>query len=192
MYKTAQKTAASLRRFNLIEVMRIRQVPVYVHWTLAVVIILILCGAVERPGFTAVILCSYIGVLLIHECGHLIAAHLKGCRVLSIKLYPIFGVTCFEQPWSRWDSCVIAWGGVIAQAVVAFPFITWYKLFGFARFDQVNALIAILGFFSVGIALFNLLPVPPLDGATAWGIVPALFGRSRIQKSEQLRKWRHR
>lgn len=191
MYRRTGGTVSVLQRLKLIEVMRIRQVPVYVHWTLAGLIILILCGAFERPGFTALILFSYISVLLVHECGHMIAAHRKGCRVLSIKLYPIFGVTCFEQPWSRWDLFVIAWGGVIAQAIVAFPFVAWYKLFGYSRFDQANALIAILGFFSLVVALFNLLPFPPLDGAIAWKLIPALFERSRAHK-KNAGAWRHR
>lgn len=191
MYRGTSGAVHALQRLKLIEVMRIRQVPVYVHWTLLVIIILILCGAFERSGFTALILFAYISVLLVHECGHMIAAHAKGCRVLSIRLYPIFGLAFFEEPWSRWDKCVIAWGGVIAQAVVAFPFVTWYKLFGYSRFDQVNALIAILGFFSLVVALFNLLPFPPLDGAVAWKLIPALFERSPAHK-KRAGAWRHR
>jgi Zn-dependent protease len=191
VHRRPARTVSALQRLKLVEIMRIRQVPVYVHWTLLVVIILILLGAFERPGFTALILFSYISVLLVHECGHMIAAHAKGCHVLSIRLYPIFGLTCFEEPWSRWDRYVIAWGGVIAQGVVAFPFVTWYKLFGYSRFDQVNALIAIMGFFSLAVALFNLLPFPPLDGAMAWRIFPALAERSRAHKKET-GEWRPR
>jgi hypothetical protein len=75
----------------------------------------------NRPWLTLTGLASYLSVLLIHEIGHLIAAQRLGCRVNSIKLYPVFGVTCFEIPWTRLDHCVIAWGGVVAQAIVAIP-----------------------------------------------------------------------
>jgi Zn-dependent protease len=183
---------APLRRFALTEVMRVRGVPVYVHWTLIVTAGVILLGAFERPGLTLVVLSSYIGVLLIHECGHLIAAHSKGCEVLSIKLYPIFGITYFQEPWSRWDRCVISWGGVLAQVIVAFPLVAWFRLFGYSRFEPMNAMIAILGFFSLAIAAFNLLPIAPLDGATAWGLIPALAERGRARRKQQTAKWRHR
>jgi Zn-dependent protease len=78
---------------------------------------------------------------------------------------------------SRFDHCLIAWGGVVAQAIVALPFVSWVVLFGYSRLEPVNAVLALLGFFSVGVAIFNLLPIPPLDGAIAWQIVPELIKR---------------
>jgi Zn-dependent protease len=76
------------------------------------------------------------------------------------------------MPWSKLDHCIIAWGGVIAQAVVALPIVVAVSLFGYSRFEPINAVVAILGFFSLGVALFNLLPIRPLDGSIAWGIIP--------------------
>jgi len=40
-------------------------------------------------------------------------------------------------------------------------------------------LFAILGYFSLVVVFFNLLPIPPLDGATAWGIFGALWKQRR-------------
>jgi Zn-dependent protease len=156
---------------------QLRGVDTYLHWTVFLVAALILAGVVRHPGLSLLGLASYFAVLLIHEMGHLITAQRKGCQVFSIELYPVFGVTRFGTPWSRLDHCVIAWGGVLAQSVVAIPLITWNAIFGYTRFEAVNMLFAILGFFSVGVALFNLLPIPPLDGATAWEIFPALWAR---------------
>jgi Zn-dependent protease len=165
---------------KLTKVVQIRGVDAYVHWSVFVVAVLMLANVGSRPGLTIMGLTSYLGVLLIHEMGHLIAAQRLGCKVNSIKLYPIFGVTCFEIPWTRLDHCIIAWGGVLAQAVVAIPLVAWVSVFGYTRIAAINAIFAILGFFSLGIAAFNLLPVPPLDGATAWGLLPALRARKRI------------
>jgi Zn-dependent protease len=122
---------------------------------------------------------AYFAVLVIHETGHLIVARRLGCTVLSIRLYPILAITEFSTPWSRLDHCMIAWGGVLAQALVAIPLVAWVGTFGYTHSEVVNMLFAILGFFSIGVALFNLLPIPPLDGATAWGIVPAFLARRR-------------
>ena len=158
---------------------KIRGVDTYVHWTVFVVAAVILAGVLRRPGLTLLGLVAYWGVLLIHETGHLIAAQRLGCEVFSIDLYPIFGVTRFGTPWSRLDHCKIAWAGVLAQAVVALPLIAWVAVFGNTRYETLNMIFVILGFFSVGVAIFNLIPAPPLDGATAWGIFPALLAERR-------------
>ena len=54
--------------------------------------------------------------------------------------------------------------------IVALPLVAWVAIFGYTRFEPVNVMLALLGFFSLGVAAFNLLPFAPLDGITAWGI----------------------
>jgi membrane-associated protease RseP (regulator of RpoE activity) len=113
--------------------------------------------------------------------------------VSSIELYPIWGITRFTLPYSRFDHCVIAWGGVAAQAVVAAPLIAWVELFGYSRFQPVNAMLAIWGFWSLSFAVFNLLPIRPLDGSIAWGLLPARFKRSPappVRREPGWRSWR--
>lgn len=171
----------SIRWRRLIEIMRIRGVPVYAHWSVLLISALILLGAFDRPREVIVVLVCFFSVLLIHECGHLIAAHRKRCEVLSIKLYPIIGFTLFEEPRSRYDLSVIAWGGVVAQAIVALPIITWVSIFGFTRFDLVNIAFLILGFYSLFIAAFNLIPVGGLDGKNAWFLIYALYDNAQFR-----------
>jgi Zn-dependent protease len=165
--------------------MRVKGVDVSVHWSVLVIAALILCSALRRPVMAVVGLTAYLSVLLIHECGHLIVAHQRRCAVFGIELYPIYGITRFETPWSRFDHCVIAWGGVLAQMIVALPLVAWVAIFGYTRFEPVNVVLALLGFFSLGVAVFNLLPFPPLDGITAWGIVPALIQRARARPNSR-------
>src|SRR5260370_21047038 len=124
-----------------------------------------LLGVVRRPLLTLVCLTCYLSVILIHECGHLIAAQRLGCKVYSIKLYPIYGLTDFQTPWTRFDHCVIAWGGVLAQAVIAVPVVTYVTMFGYTRFETLNGMLEILGFSSLIMTPIYLLPPPPLAGA---------------------------
>jgi Zn-dependent protease len=173
------KFANPIRFDKRTKIGQIRGVDTYVHWTVFVVAAVILSGVLRRPGLTLLGLAAYWGVLVIHETGHLIAAQRLGCPVFSIDLYPIFGVTRFGTPWSRLDHCKIAWAGVLAQMVVAAPLVAWVGVFGYSRFDAVNMLFVILGFFSLAVAVLNLFPVRPLDGATAWGIFPALLAERR-------------
>jgi Zn-dependent protease len=173
-------------------IVQIDKVNVYVHWTVFAIAAFMIANAIHRPVLALVGLVCYMGMLFIHEWGHVIAAHKRGSEVLSVKLYPIFGLTHFETPWSRFDHSVIAWGGVLAQIVVALPLVAWVVVFGYTRFDAINAVLAILGFFSLGIVVFNLLPFPPLDGATAWGIIPAAIQRARANRSPRPSNWRPR
>lgn len=168
-----------LRLASLTRFVRIRRVDVSAHWSVLLISALILMGALHAPLTSLVGLTSYLGVLLLHECGHVIAAQRLHCDVLAVELYPVFAITRFETPRTRFDHCLIAWGGVLAQFTVAIPLVIWVAVFGYTRFNAVNAALAIWGFFSLGVALFNLLPVGPLDGAIAWGLIPALFKRPK-------------
>jgi len=66
---------------------------------------------------------------------------------------------------------VIGWGGPLAQFALALPIAIGVITFGYTRFQPANAMLAILGFISPAIALFNLLPIAPPDGKAAWSIV---------------------
>jgi stage IV sporulation protein FB len=181
-----------IRIDKLTEILRIRGVPVYLHWSVLLIAVLILVNVIHHPAGSLLGLAAYISVLLIHESGHLIAAQRMRCEVLSIQLYPIFGITKFETPWSKFDHCLIAWGGVIAQAVVALPTVGWVILFGYTRFEPINAVLALLGFFSLGVAAVNLLPIAPLDGAIAWAIIPESIKRLRGSRGSRPSSWKHR
>src|SRR5258706_13097318 len=115
----------------------------------------------------------------------MLAAKRKGCAVWSIELYPIWGITRFSEPYSRFDHCVIAWGGVVAQVIVAIPIVALTETFGYTRFEALNAILGCFGVFSLSIAVFNLIPAPPLDGSVAWGLLPALFRRTRARAAKR-------
>lgn len=175
---------------SLTEVMRIRGVGVYFHWTVLLIAVIILLNVIRHPLVSLLGLTAYLSVLLIHESGHMIAARHLRCEVFSIEIYPIFGFCRFESPWSRFDHCVIAWGGVLAQAVVAAPIVVYVSVFGYTRFQPINTILGLLGFFSLGVAAFNLLPIPRLDGSVAWGLIPETIKRlSSGNRKSSFRKY---
>lgn len=170
---------------RLTGILRINGASVYVHWSVFAIATLMLLGALRKPIMTIIGIVCYLSVLLIHECGHMVVAQRLGCRVEAIELYPIHGRCLFQRPWSRFDHCLIASGGVVAQAVVALPLVAWLAFFGYTRFDAVNAVLAILGCFSLGVALLNLLPAGRLDGAIAWGLIPEWIKRAKDRLKKQ-------
>jgi len=174
------RIANPIRPHKLTKVVQILGIDTYIHWSVFATVAFILAGVASRPALTILGLLCYLGIFLIHETGHAFVAQGRRCQVLSIEVYPIFGVTRFEAPWSRVDHCLIAWGGVMAQAVFFVPLIAWLAVFGYSKLEWFNMIIAILGFYSLAVAIFNLLPIRPLDGATAWQLFPELLAeRSR-------------
>ena len=78
----------------------------------------------------------------------------------------------------------------MAQALVALPLVTWVAVVGYTPFEPVNLLLALLGFFSLGVAAFNMLPFAPLDGITDWGLIPELIKRARSPRRRPRRRGR--
>jgi Zn-dependent protease len=175
-----------MRVGRLTRVAQVRGVDVYIHWSIFAIGILVLAGLVRNPAPTVFGMAAYLGLLIIHESGHLIMARRRGYQAFSMALYPIFGLASYEAPESRLDRAFIAWGGVLAQVVVAVPLTLYVLLLGYTRFETLNAVLAILGGYSLCVAAFNLLPVHPLDGSKAWDIVPAWLERRRGRRNGRL------
>src|SRR5262245_18745017 len=119
---------------RLTRVARVKGVDVYIHWTVFLIAALMLVNSVRRPLLTLVGIAAYLSVLLIHELGHVIAAHWRGSEAQYIEIYPIHGLARVGTPYSRFDHCIIAWGGVVAQLVIAIPLVAWVAIFGYTPF----------------------------------------------------------
>ena len=178
-------TIKSMQVGRLTHVAQVRGVDVYVHWSIFAIAILVVAGAIRSPYLTFVGMGAYLGLLILHESGHLIMARRRGYQAFSMALYPIFGLASFEAPESRMDRALIAWGGVLAQTVVAVPLTLYIVLAGYTPFEPLNAVLAILGAYSLFAAAFNLLPIPPLDGSKAWDIIPAWLEQRRLRRSQR-------
>lgn len=126
-------------------------------------------------------------VFLVHEFGHAVLARLVGAHVYRIDLLPYGGECTTSETDSELKESIIASGGVLAQLALAIP----------AELALASGPPAALGDFlwalstaSVLIAAFNLLPIPPLDGAKAWKLVWLIpiwaFERLRRRRSRRL------
>jgi len=158
---------------------------VFVHWSVPLLLAVLILGATQKPLDTILGAIAYIGIFVIHEAGHLIVARRRGYEPISIELYPILGIARFEAPRSRFDRTAIAWGGVAAQAIIGIPVAMYIATVDYTPFGPLNTALAILGDFSLVMAVFNLLPFPPLDGSIAWDIVPAYIERRRSARNRR-------
>ncbi len=161
---------------------RWKGVPLYFHWTL--LLWLPWYWWTRRSFMWAVVtLIAFAALMLVHELGHAFAARARNTEVFSIKLFAMHGQCEHEEAYYASDDIFIAWGGVFAQGVLLV--VTLTLRYACERWlPQVYYLLApfLMVFIEVNIfiAIFNLVPVAPLDGHKAWRFVPPLLARMRL------------
>ncbi len=162
----------------------------YVHISVVVASALLALAAIKAPAFSIATLLSLVGLILIHEVGHATVAHWLGYSTRTIRLGLIHGKCEFDAPANRWDEALIAWGGVAAQLLIAVP-LCIFDAFWNSSLGFFAPAVLVLGYWSLVVAVFNLIPTRGLDGWTAWRIIPLLRAqlsarrvtRSAIRKS---------
>jgi hypothetical protein len=145
---------------------RWRGALIRLHWS-------ILLGAVVFGGFRfdPVFMLGYVGLVLLHETGHALMAWRYGHSVEIIEATG-FGGTCH---WSGnatpFEESAIAWGGVLAQAVLLVCAHAWLMWGTPATSAAEWTLLSLATRTNLWLIAINLMPMPPLDGARAWQIL---------------------
>ena len=113
---------------------------------------------------------GFVALLFCHEMGHYLAAKQRGLKVGVPTFIPFVGawIELKEQPMNAETEAYVAMAGPLAGTAAA---LVCYVL---ARSEGSDLLLAISysGFF---LNLFNLIPVPPLDGGRMTGVVSRKF-----------------
>lgn len=122
-----------------------------VHWTLPVAL---LAFAALRPAEVP----AYGLAVLAHALGHVAVARRLGLAVAGVDLHGLGGRCRWTGEATRRQAASVAWGGVLAQSVLS---------------------LALASPVPASLLLLHLLPVAPLDGATAWGLPRLLWRRFR-------------
>lgn len=118
-------------------------------------------------------------LVLVHELGHGLLVRVRGGRVTGVLLHALGGECAYVGITSPFDRALIAWGGVLGQALMI-PMS--YLLLGIfpGPFTSFSAdFFGVMLGWNVIVIVINLLPVPPLDGARAWSLFPMLRERMR-------------
>jgi stage IV sporulation protein FB len=144
---------------------RIRGMPLRVHWTTPIGIFLL-----SGFSFNPFVWVAILGVMIAHELGHAVLARRYRLRVVSIDLTPIGGVCRLEGDPTLHEAAVVAWGGVLAQGVVLLLALLVKPIVHVVTFGIADEVFDILIRSNVILMALNLLPIEPLDGATAWRV----------------------
>jgi len=120
-------------------------------------------GRFARIGLALLVAASYVLVVIVHELGHLLAAHLLRLRVATLNLYPLGAIT--RLPDRQRGPVAAFW---VSAAGPAFSLALWLALMRIAAYSTPGAwptvMLTIVGQLSLYLALVNLLPGLPLDG----------------------------
>jgi stage IV sporulation protein FB len=143
-----------------------------------------------RPGLW----CAFGLVVLVHEIGHALLVRRYRMRITHVMVHGFGGECAYLGRPTPYQSAVIAWGGVWAQAalfvlaLLASRFLPT-SLAAWRDGDFMRNLL----WPNVQLMALNLLPIPPLDGSRAWSLLPMLSVRWRrswqaSQEADRIRR----
>lgn len=164
---------------GFLTIARFRGVPIRLHWSTAFGALLF-GGLKFAPAFWV----SFVVLVLVHELGHAVFVQRLGHRALSIDVTG-FGGLCHWDPRgaTALHAYAIAWGGVVAQAGLLLLALAYRWIAGPPQSPAGTQILSAFTHTNLWLIALNLIPVPPLDGASAW----RLFGELKRQR---LTPWR--
>lgn len=177
-----------MRNYVQVKRLNVFRAPVFLHWSVLVVVGGCLATAMSDPIVAVVAAVSYFSVIFVHEYGHAFVANKLGYRVLSIKLSVIHGECAYECGYEdARDTALIAWGGPLAQFAVAIPVWLIALIPTVGEADVFGPLVVFLGYLGPLLALVNLAPSPHLDGSKAWPLIPMVWRDWRGRRKKRSR-----
>lgn len=156
-------------------------------WKLKAVLVGIKLGSFLTTGSTMLLMAwtyslfygwrfaaGFVVLILVHELGHGAATVALGLRVGAPVFIPFFGafIALRERPRSTFQDFVIGAGGPIAGSAGGAACVA----ISFAFPEPASGLFRALGFFTLVLNMFNLIPVWQLDGARMIAPIRALPG----------------
>jgi stage IV sporulation protein FB len=140
-----------------------------IHWT-----VFLSAFFFGRFQFLPIYWISFFIVVFIHEAGHVMVIRRLRLWVDEIVVHGFGGYCSWSGSPGDLSRSFIAWGGVTAQLlllIITIGVSTLADLRYNALTRQIYSAFVISNIWMAG---FNLLPIPPLDGAEAWKIIKLL------------------
>jgi len=170
-----------MQNYRYIKIFDFRGAPVYMHWPLTLIMLLVLLGSLSNISLAAGAL-SYWSVMFLHEAGHLYLAKKYHLHVHRIELSAIHGLCHHEDSEFPYINYMVAWGGFFAQAAVFVPAILILYFFGEHFPWYVYTPLFFLGYISFLVGIINIAPMKGLDGYECWKAIPIYLSRRKKQR----------
>jgi hypothetical protein len=159
---------------------RIRGAPVRVHWT-APLGAIAFTGFSFNPGHWV----GFFLLVVLHELGHAAIVRRFGYEVIAVRVHAFGGDCQWSGDPTRAEDAAVAWGGVLVQGILLVPAAVAVLVLGFPTSPVLAALAVTFTSTNARMIVFNLLPIPPLDGHRAWPLLPMLWEARQEQRAYQ-------
>jgi hypothetical protein len=159
---------------------RFRGAPVRVHWSAPL-------GAIAFTGFrfTPGLWAGFFLLVVLHELGHAALVRRMGHRVVAVRVHAFGGDCQWDGDATAGDGAVVAWGGVLVQAILWVIATATLAIVGWPASPALAALAYTFTSTNAHMILFNLLPMPPLDGERAWTLFPLWWHARQERRAYQ-------
>ena len=159
---------------------RVRGAPIRVHWSAPL-------GAIAFTGFSFSpgLWAGFFLLVVLHELGHAALVRHFGHQVTAVRVHAFGGDCAFSGDVTRAEDGVIAWGGVLVQAALWIAATVALLVAGQPSSPILAALAVTFTTVNARSILFNLLPMPPLDGHRAWPLLPLLWEARQERREHQ-------
>jgi stage IV sporulation protein FB len=149
---------------------RVRGAPVRIHWSAPL-------GAFVFTGFAfaPALWLGFIFLILWHELGHAALVRRYGYKVVAVRVHAFGGDCQWSGEPTAAEVSVVAWGGVLAQALLGVGALVAILLFDWPHSAALGAIAVTFTSTNLRMIIFNLIPIPPLDGHRAWQLFPMLW-----------------
>jgi Zn-dependent protease len=152
-----------------------RKIPVYVHWSAGIIILLVALnlGSVAGPAVGIAAAFGFLLSILLHEFGHALTASHYGVPTQRVTLWGLGGIAQLggESPTPRAEGWIAAAGPLTSMAIAAVGIGAALGLDAAGVTGVTPGVLFWLGLTNAVLAVFNLLPGAPLDGGrivAAW------------------------
>ncbi|MFZ5442004.1 MAG: hypothetical protein ACOZQL_18505 [Myxococcota bacterium] len=131
------------------------------------------------PGSWLGALLGLVVLIFVHEVGHAVLVRANGAWVQSIDFLLLGGECSWQGTVTPLGQSVIAWGGVLGQALLLGVVHGVLAITGQPTEPFLIALVFVLTVSNVWMMGLNLLPIRPLDGSRAWLVFPRAVAQLR-------------
>lgn len=136
-------------------------VPTYLHWSWVFCLIIVMIW--NMPLALSMVGLFYI--VLLHECGHCLAARRYNCYIRDITLYPFGGAAAMQMPETPKKELVITLCGPLVNLLLV-PVLYLLSFLANIHFPEtlIAKTFATVALYNVVLLIFNLVPAFPMDG----------------------------